>query len=56
MLSIVLGAAIHPACFLMDLNYVVALYGDLTAVPNSLRGRENKKEIEGSSVLWKRYI
>lgn len=50
-LGTVLGAATYPAVALMKLNYVVALFdftdGDLSAMPNSFRGRENKKEIEG---------
>lgn len=29
---------------------------DLSAIPNNVRERENKMEIQGSDVLWKRYI
>ena len=51
MLGTVLGAATHPALALMKLNCVLALSdftdGDLSVIPNSFRGRENKKEIGG---------
>lgn len=47
MSGIVLGDAIYPALILMDLHYVVALPdltdGDLTAIPNSLRGKIKRK-------------